>query len=192
VFAAERWADAFIAVCVDSRGAVPALNDTEYAAACEGLEVLRAVVAAWGGRLRQWRGQRDAGLVRNALERALQKGGVPAESRPVKAAVAVLSLLVQKNHGAEALRVSLAVEQRAKALAGVQDVTLETPAAPDERFLAEFTAAIARTTGAKKVLLEKKTRPELLGGFCVRIGCRRLDYSVAGEIRRMKKAFGAL
>jgi F0F1-type ATP synthase delta subunit len=191
VFAAERWADAFIAVCVGSRGAVPALNDAEYAAACEGLDVLRAVAEAWGRRLRQWRGQRDAGLMRAALESALQKSGAGAESRPVKAAVAVLALLVQKNHGAEALRVSLAVERRAKALAGVQDVTLETPAAPDEEFLAQFTAAIARKTGAKKVLLEKKTRPELLGGFCVRVGCQRLDYSVAGEIRRMKKAFGA-
>jgi F-type H+-transporting ATPase subunit delta len=46
---------------------------------------------------------------------------------------------------------------------------------------------LAERISGKKVLLEKKTNPALLGGFVLRIGDHELDQSVAARLERVRR-----
>ena len=191
MFASDRWADAFIAVCAGADGGVQSLDDAEYAVVREGLAVLHALYTASGRRFLQERGLRSARKIQAMLEAALAKSGYGGGSRGVDAAVSTLFLLVKKQYFKHSGSLCTAIDKRSKELAGILDVTVETPSEAAAGFLEGLKAALIRQKGVKNVEFEQKTEPELLGGYRVRIGGERFDYSMAGEINRLKKALQA-
>jgi F-type H+-transporting ATPase subunit delta len=67
-------------------------------------------------------------------------------------------------------------------------VTSAAPLGEDE--VKTITGAIAKSTG-KKVTLETREDPALLGGLQVRVGSQMLDNSVAGKLERLKQALSS-
>lgn len=188
MFATDRWAEAFIAVCAGTDGGVQRLTDAEYAVVQEGLAVLQALYSASGRRFLQERGLRSARKIKVVLEGALAASGYGGGSRGVETAVSTLVLLVKKQYFKHSGSLCAAIDKRSKELAGILDVIVETPAGAEAGFLDALKAEIIRQRGVKTVEIVEESKPELIGGCRVRIGGERFDFSIAGEIDRLKKA----
>ncbi|MDR2133495.1 MAG: F0F1 ATP synthase subunit delta [Treponema sp.] len=181
-----RWAAAFTGAC--------------GVRAESGLDCLRTMAAAVkaipGGLFGQ-----DAALRLEALLRgALGDAGFSAEGRgagdksPVPSvpeteyAVRFLSLLVRKNlfrrHIDSIVR---QIEKRLDGQKGILEVIAECAAPPDSGFEEYLAKEIQKKTGAAGIKLRTRRKPELLGGYRLRIDGLCVDASLKGLLAGMTK-----
>jgi hypothetical protein len=186
-----RWAAAFIGVC--------------GARAESGFDCLRAMVPAVkaipGGLFGQGAARRLEALLRGGLRDAGpaadghgadagDKPGLPRSSFPPEAEYAVrfLSLLVRKNlfrlHIDSIIR---QIEKRLDGQKGVLEVIAEYDAPPDGGFEEYLAKEIRKKTGAAGIKLQTRLKPELLGGYRLRIGGLCIDASLKGLLANMTK-----
>ncbi len=66
---------------------------------------------------------------------------------------------------------------------------LVTSAAPLDESSKNHLLEMIKTTAKSEVELEEKVKPELLGGFVVRIGDTQVDASVLRQIKNLKRSF---
>jgi ATP synthase F1 delta subunit len=169
MFHAERWAGAFLSVS----GA-----DANEAFLC--LKALAAQVKTIGGTL--------FGHSASAkLEKILRESSnlVHEETPAAEYAIRLLCLLVEKNCFRYVGPLLQKIEQKLDAQNRILDVTVEAASAVDGGFEKELTLMIKEKTGATGVKIKTRIRPELLGGYLLRIGSFYIDASLKGQLESM-------
>lgn len=71
---------------------------------------------------------------------------------------------------------------------GVLEAELYYVTEPEEAQFNGFREFLRRTYDGKEVLLRVEPRPELLGGFVLKTGDVEYDYSLAGRMRKLRRA----
>jgi len=119
------------------------------------------------------------------LEKTIRESAAMAheETPAVEYAIRLLCLLVEKNCFRYIDMLLQKIEQNLDAQNGILDVTLET--AVNGGFEEEMTLMIKEKTGAAGVKMKTRVRPELLGGFLLRIGSHYIDASLKGQLENM-------
>ncbi|MDR2921954.1 MAG: F0F1 ATP synthase subunit delta [Treponema sp.] len=169
MFHAGRWAGAFLAVSG---------KDADEAFLC--LKALAAQVKTVQGLL----SGRGAAL---KLEKLLRESASSsAEETPaVEYAVRFLCLLVEKNCFRYTGLLLQRIEQELDGQNGILSAVAEAAAPVDGGFERELERAIKEKTGAAGVKLKTTVRPELLGGYILRIGSFYIDASLKGQLESM-------
>lgn len=80
-----------------------------------------------------------------------------------------------------------AYEQLADRKAGILQGTLYYVQKPEEGQLEQIRQKLARRNGAQSVQLTLVHKPELIGGFVIRLGDLELDESLLGSMNRLKE-----
>ena len=180
MFKADRWAEAYLAVC-GRDGEDPAF----------GLAFLEAVLPLAGRVQAVSPGTRSADRFADNVEKAAAEMGITG----IRAAAALTRLFMRREGGRDAgkyARLTEAIGRLVDKRQGVLRGTLEaaTPDGTDERFLHGFEAALMKKHGAKTVLLETKVNPALVGGYrwTIESEGERTDVSLAGRLAQMERA----
>ena len=168
MFHAERWAGAFLTVS----GA-----NANEAFLC--LKALAANVKTVSGLL--FGHSASAKLEKTLRESATESAA--ADSVALEYAIRLLCLLVEKNCFRYIDLLLQKIEQDLDAQNGILDVTVET--AVDSDIEKELERLIKEKTGAKGVKMKTRVRPELMGGYLLRIGSHYIDASLKGQLENM-------
>jgi len=175
MFHAERWAGVFLSVS----GA-----NADEAFLC--FKALAAQVKTVNGLL----------LGHNAsakLEKILRESASAShtETPAVEYAIRFLCLLVEKN-GFRYINLLLQkIEQNLDAKNGTINAVLEAASSADSSLEEKFNLMIKEKTGAANVKIKTVVRPELLGGYILRIGGHYIDASLKGQLESMTAHLGA-
>jgi len=78
------------------------------------------------------------------------------------------------------------IEQMLNERKKIIDVTVEAAASPDSGFEEELTQMLKQKMGASAVKVKTEIKPELLGGYLLRIGDFYVDASLKGQLENMK------
>jgi F-type H+-transporting ATPase subunit delta len=170
MFPRDRWADAFVTVCADHAG--------------QGLAVLKTF-APLLSRLPRMYGTGDALALERILRAALEAAGAGADETGAELAVRFVALLVRRGRIKQLGETVSAVEQRVDAKNGILLAELESASPLDGDLQEELKAALIRKYRAREIRLVPRLRPELLGGYRLRIGADLVDASVRGQLQRM-------
>ncbi|MDR1412002.1 MAG: F0F1 ATP synthase subunit delta [Spirochaetaceae bacterium] len=185
MFIPERWAEAFInasGAFVNASGALAGTAAVESAA--EGLAVLKAVLPLLRGIPGEVSG-RAAALRLEGMLRAAAAQAAAGESPGTEAAIRLLVLLVKKDKLRFSGSLIGAIEKITGRQRGVLECVLESANPPEEAVQKELKQALKTKTGAKDIRLLPRVRPELLGGFRLRLGDEILDASLRGQLGQM-------
>jgi F-type H+-transporting ATPase subunit delta len=185
MFLAERWAEAFVyAAGAFDGGADIAGPEESIKNAREGLAFLRAVFPL----IREIPGEVAGSAAAFRLERMLRAAAAKSavEKTPgLEAALRLTVLLVKKDGLRFGDAVTGAIEQIIDRRRGLLEGVLESAAPPEENFLEDLKKVLIKKTGAREIRILPRIRPELLGGFRLRLGDEVLDASLRGQIRQM-------
>jgi len=100
-------------------------------------------------------------------------------------AIRFLCLLVEKKSFGHIALVLREIEQALNEQRGILDVTVESASPVDSGFEEKMTQMIKEKTGASGVNLKTRLRPELLGGYLLRIGSHYIDATLKGQLEDM-------
>ena len=169
MFHAGRWAGAFISVS----GA-----NADEAFLC--LKALSAQVKTVSGAIFGHSASAE-------LEKILRESAAATheETPATEYAIRLLCLLVEKNCFRYIDLLLQKIEQNLDAQNRILDVTVEAASAVDGGFEKEFERQIKEKTGAAGVKMKTRVRPELLGGYLLRIGSHYIDASLKGQLENM-------
>jgi hypothetical protein len=104
----------------------------------------------------------------------------------VEYAIRFICLLVEKDCFRYIDVLLSGIEQRLDEQKGIIALSLESASAVDSGFETELTRAIRERMGAAGVKMKTSVRPELLGGYRLRMGGFYGDASVNGQLAEMK------
>jgi F-type H+-transporting ATPase subunit delta len=169
MFHAGRWAGAFLSVSgVNAEEAFLCLK-----ALAAQVKILRGAVFGHSASAE--------------LEKMLRESSRLAhkETPAVEYAIRMLCLLVEKNCFRHIDLLLQKIEQNLDAQNRILDVTVEAAAAVDGGFEKELERLIKEKTGAAGVKIKTRVRPELLGGYLLRIGSHYIDASLKGQLENM-------
>lgn len=185
MFLAERWAEAFVyAAGAFTGGADAAGPEASIKNAREGLAFLRTVLPL----IREIPGEVAGRTAAFRLEKILRAAAAESavEKTPgLEAALRLTVLLIKKGGLRFGDEVTGAIEQIIDQRQGLLEGILESAGPPEENFLEELKKALIKKTGAREIRLLPRIRPELLGGFRLRLGDEVLDASLRGQLRQM-------
>jgi len=130
----------------------------------------------------------------------------PTLSRPAKAAICadvfggkcsditvnLMDALAGNARLSETSKVVAAFTDLMKAKRGEVDAVITSAAPLDKKAAAAVTAALKSKIGDKKVMLEMKVDPTILGGLQVQIGDEFVDLSVASRIDTIGRSIGGI
>ncbi|MDR0639151.1 MAG: F0F1 ATP synthase subunit delta [Spirochaetaceae bacterium] len=181
MFNADRWAEAYLAVC-GKDGEDPAF----------GLEFLGTVLPLAGRVSAFAPGTRSADRFAATVEKAAGETGIAG----VRAAVALTRLFMRREGeccaNGKYARLTDAIGRLIDKRQGVLRGTLEAAGKEEThgRFLRDLETALGKKYGAKAVSLETKVNPALLGGYRWTIESEgaRTDCSLAGRLSQMERA----
>ena len=164
MFAASRWARAFLAACKDKRE--------------EGLAVLAGYASA------RCRLDAGAGGARR-LEEALYKaaGGSPGEG--AVAALRTAVLLVKRGRGRHIRAVLEAAKRINDEENKILDVRVDSASPLSEEFIETLCETLRRQTSAREVRINSRLMPELIAGCRLSLGSDCLDASLRGQLHKM-------
>jgi F-type H+-transporting ATPase subunit delta len=100
-------------------------------------------------------------------------------------AIRFVCLLVQKNCFKYIDLLLARIEQMLDEHKGILDITIEAASPPDSAFEEELAQMIREKTGAAEVKIKARVRPELLGGYLLRIGSFYVDASLKGQLEKL-------
>jgi F-type H+-transporting ATPase subunit delta len=121
------------------------------------------------------------------LEEMLRDSAGKAEPPPaVEYAIRFICLLVEKDCFRYVDVLLSGIEQRLDEQKGIVALSLEAASAVDSGFEAEITRMIRDKMGAAGVKMKTSVRPELLGGYRLRMGGFFIDASLKGQLAEMK------
>jgi len=110
-----------------------------------------------------------------------------AEKNPaVEYAIRFLCLLVEKKCFTQISLILQKIEQTLNEQNGILDVTVESAVSVDSGFEEELSRMIKERTGAAGVKMKMFVKPELLGGYLLRIGSFYVDSSLKGQLESME------
>jgi F0F1-type ATP synthase delta subunit len=174
VFHAQRWAGAFLSVSG---------KDADEAFLC--LKALSAQIKTVHG---VFMGHNASAKLEKLLRESAASicEGTPA----VEYAIRFLCLLVERNCFRHIGLLLQKIEQNLNEQNGILDITVETAAPVDGGFEKEMEKMIKERTGAAGVKMKTLVRPELLGGYLLRIGSFYVDASLKGQLESMAAHLG--
>jgi len=125
------------------------------------------------------------------LEKVLRESveASAAKNSAVECVIRFLCLLVEKNCFRYIDLILQKIEQALDEQNGVLAVTVETATPVDESFEKELSQKIKERTGAANVKMKTRVRPELLGGYLLRIGGHYVDASLKGAVKKYCGSF---
>ena len=171
MFHAERWATAFMTVSG---------TDANEAYLC--LKALSAQIKTVHG---VFFGHNASAKLEKVLRESATS--IP-KTQAIEYAIRFLCLLVEKKAFGHVALVLQKIEQALNEQSGILDVTVETAAPVDGGFEQEMARMIKEKTGAADIKLKTRLRPELLGGYLLRIGSHYVDASLKGQLENMAAA----
>jgi F0F1-type ATP synthase delta subunit len=174
MFHAQRWAGAFLSVSG---------KDAEEAFLC--LKALAGQVKTVQG---VFFGHNASAKLEKILRECLAACG--GETPAAEHAVRFLCLLVERNCFKHAGLLLQRIEQNLDEQKGVLDITVEAADPVEGGFEKEIELVIKEKTGAAGVRMKTRLRPELLGGYILRIGSFYVDASLKGQLESMAAHLG--
>ena len=182
MFHAGRWAVAFLSVSG---------SNADEAFLC--LKALSAQVKAVSGAIfgHSASAELEKILRESVAASAAVAESATADSAAVEYAIRILCLLVEKNCFRYVDLLLQKIEQNLDAQNRILDVTVEAASAVDDGFEKEFERLIKEKTGAAGVKMKTRVRPELLGGYLLRIGSHYIDASLKGQLENMAAQLSA-
>jgi F-type H+-transporting ATPase subunit delta len=114
------------------------------------------------------------------------------EAETDEIALRFLLLLVRRGYFGHIEKIAERIGEELDDLRGVLRVCLESSSTPEEDFKKDLEAKLAGKTGARGVVFEVKTVPELLGGYRLRIGGEIIDASLRGLLKKMEADLAAV
>jgi F0F1-type ATP synthase delta subunit len=173
MFYAERWAEAYYAVC-EKNGEDPV----------QGLALFETVLPL-AGRLGRVSGTQAADRFIVMVKKAAGETAVTG----VHAAFALIWLFVRrgfvKKNAALTEAVSNLIDQRHGVLRAELETATEDGA--DEHFLHGLESALSKKYGVHAVRITTTVKPELLCGYRWTVDGRRMDYSLAGRLSDLER-----
>ncbi|MDR0382972.1 MAG: F0F1 ATP synthase subunit delta [Spirochaetaceae bacterium] len=177
MFAADRWAEAFIETCEDGD-----------AGQCEaGLAVLKAVFHDFGKPHYSLRGSEAAARFIGRLDSALQKCGYTDKGRGVETARAVIFLLIQRDAFQYGSSLISEIETLRLKKQGILAVVLDCAEKPDDNFLESLKTALKKRERVSDVRIAVVLEPKLIAGYRINIGSEREDFSVLGGMSQLER-----
>jgi F0F1-type ATP synthase delta subunit len=124
------------------------------------------------------------------IEKMLRESaGVPENGSPgfaLEYAIRFICLLVEKNCFRYIDSLLRKIEQMLNEQKGILDITVESAVSPDGGFEEELAQMIKQKTGAAAVKIKTQVKPELLGGYLLRLGDFYVDASLRGQLENMR------
>ncbi|MDR0563251.1 MAG: F0F1 ATP synthase subunit delta [Spirochaetaceae bacterium] len=173
MFAAERWAEAF----VNALGENPKVLD-------EGIEAFKTLISFLEKLEKKERLSGKATAAR--LERVIREAG-GGNSAGVEYACRLTVLLVARgrftpHNGGKVLAEIETLRNRKR---GILTVTVDSAVPPDEELLKTLRESIKNRRGAAEIHLIPRIIPELIGGYRLHIGSELVDASLRSLLRNM-------
>jgi len=176
VFHADRWAEAFLAISGENaEGAFLCLK-----ALCAPVKSVRGVFFGHSASAKLEK------ILRESACTCANSVGVTKTSVAVERAIRFICLLVEKNCFRYVDSLLQRIEQKLDEQKGVLAVSLEAAAPFDSGFEDNLARMIKERTGAAGVKMKTSVKPELLGGYVLRIGGFYVDASLRGQVEAMK------
>lgn len=128
------------------------------------------------------------------LETLIAKGAMEtglSGSRPLEGASRFIILLVRRNQIAHAREIISETEKILDSINKTMPVVLESAVTPSAQLESQITETVKKRFGANHVRLEKKLRPELIGGYRLRIGDELVDASIITQLKNMEAALAS-
>jgi len=127
------------------------------------------------------------------LEKLLRESAATShtETPAVEYAIRFLCLLVEKNCFRYVNLLIQKIEQNLDAKNGIINAVVEAAIPVDSSFEEKLKLMIKEKTGAASVKMKTGVRPELLGGYILRIGSHYIDASLKGQLESMAAHLGA-
>jgi len=172
MFHAGRWAGAFLSVSGET--------------ANEAFLCLRALAA----QVKTAQGVLMGHSAAAKLEKILRESAAEIETPAVEYAIRFLCLLVEKNSFKYVNLLLQKIEQELDAKNGILNAIVETAIPVESGFEENFKLMIKEKTGASDVKMKTTVRPELLGGYILRIGSHYVDASLKGQLENMAAHLG--
>jgi F0F1-type ATP synthase delta subunit len=189
MFAAGRWANAFVKVCEASSGfGTDAYMNDETLRQCEaGLTVIKAAYHSLAYLHNVVSGSAAAACVNSFLCAALQKCGYADKENGIEAARAVIFLLIQRDSFKYTGLLIDEIEELLLKRRNVLTVLLDCAEEADDSFLEAIKTTLKEREGVRDVRITSVLRPELLGGCRININGRRQDFSVLGRMKQLER-----
>jgi ATP synthase F1 delta subunit len=172
MFHVSRWAGMFLAVSGEN---------ADEAFLC--LKSLAAPVKSVKG---AFFGYKAAEKLENILRNAA--GSDSIEKKPSLAteyAIRFLCLLVEKHSFNYIDKILLRIESMLNEKNGILDITIESAVVLDNDFLNKLAQSVKERTGAAGVNVKTNIKPELLGGYLLRIRGYYIDATLKGQADKM-------
>jgi len=121
------------------------------------------------------------------LEKVLRESAaaVSENNTAVEYTIRFLCLLVEKKRFRYIGSVLQTIEQALDERNGILDVTVESAVPVDSGFEKELSKMIKEKTGAAGIKMKTLVKPELLGGYLLRIGSNYVDASLKGQLENI-------
>ncbi|MDR1444113.1 MAG: F0F1 ATP synthase subunit delta [Treponema sp.] len=170
MFVPQHWARGFINAAGNAKG--------DAAAALDLVKALAPVILSVPG---QVSGTGAALRLEPLIRKALPGPADPA----AELALGLILLLVRKQSFKHVEKVIDAVERELDARRGVLRVRLESARPPEDEFLEKLKLGLMKRTGAAGIKLDIAVTPELLAGYCLRIGSQTIEVSLRLHLRQL-------
>jgi F-type H+-transporting ATPase subunit delta len=104
----------------------------------------------------------------------------------VEYTIRFICLLVEKNYFRYIDTLLPVIERKLDEQKGILSLSLEAASAVESGFEEELARTIREKTGSSNVKMKTSVKPELLGGYRLRIGGFYIDASLKGQLAKMK------
>lgn len=175
MFHGEHWAEVFVDVLGGDAG--------------QGLGWLRTMVPPIQAIPGELFGRSAAIRLEKLLREAAASSG--AKDAAVEYAIRFVSLLVEKNCFRHIDSLLLRIEKKLDNKNGILDVLAESAGPLDSSLVEELRRQIMEKTGAAGIKMETRVRPELLGGYRLRIGDFHIDASLKNQLEQLTEELTA-
>jgi ATP synthase F1 delta subunit len=174
-FPTEKWAETFLNAC-SANGITD--KDVEKAYLClKALsEPVKSLPPIFFGH-----------SASDELEKIMRDCAGDAINDPaVEYAIRFICLLVERKSFRFVNSLLGRIEQKLDEQKGILSVTIETASPMEKDFEKELVKMIKEKTGATGVKMAKRVRPDLLGGYMLRIGAFYVDATLKGQLETIR------
>ena len=172
MFHYRRWTSAFFAVSGANADAIFVSLKT----LAQPLRTTRGAFAGYSASVK----------LEKILRESAGAAGVGNPDLALEYAIRFICLLVEKNCFKFIDLILKNIERMLDDQKGILSVTVETAVSPDSGFEEELAQTIKQKTKAAGIKMNTRVKPELLGGYLLRIGDFYVDASLKGQLENMR------